>query len=558
MSKGLFSEEKRAQLEAVARKGGLLLAEYNKPLWPAPYNEATPESCYRFLVECIWTFDEATGKDTPMPDKDYLRLIVDEWYDCRKTGRQLHFIKSRRLVVTWALRAIELHEAGLARGRYVIAAEVFEGNNGACGFVFRIKYLYDQLRARYTSKEAKEYGWNLKEATATGGRGSSQAQEVVLPNGSTFIAGNSDPSKFQGSGAGYICLEEASQYAELEPMLSQASINTQGAATGGPGGMVVSVNNATDNPTFLDVMEPHDGEKLLTYGVARARDNLKGHRIVEIHYAADPDKNEAWASKYRGMDIPIRQWNREMEGMILAFSGEPVFACYDKEIHEHQIEFPASSDPGVLIAGWDVGLSPAFVLGFVDQQRGRPSQLQILMEVLGEGMTMEEFAPKVAGELDKRWPSWRLREHEIIHVADPSGNNREGNTGTTAFRVARNKGFFLRKSSNGLQGRLSCVTRFLMNWAEESVSPLLVVNRRLCRVVCEAFSGGYVYRPSPATVGAARTLREPRKDGYSHPMDAVQYLCMEAEKHIGGKVSLETIDRFSPRRAGSRIQTRTV
>lgn len=558
MSKGLFSEEKRAQLEAVARKGGLLLAEYNKPLWPAPYNEATPESCYRFLVECIWTFDEATGKDTPMPDKDYLRLIVDEWYDCRKTGRQLHFIKSRRLVVTWALRAIELHEAGLARGRYVIAAEVFEGNNGACGFVFRIKYLYDQLRARYTSKEAKEYGWNLKEATATGGRGSSQAQEVVLPNGSTFIAGNSDPSKFQGSGAGYICLEELSQYAEVERMIAQAAINTQGAP-GHVGGMLTTVSNATENGEFLTLMEPHDGERLLSYGVARARDNTSGHRVVEIHYAADPEKGEEWASKYRGTDIPIRQWDREYEGVISAFGGEPVFACYDSNIHENRFTFPGSNSPGVLIAGWDVGvtMNPAFVLGFVSQEPRMPSQLQILMEVLAPGMSMEEFAPKVAQELDKHWPSWRLREHEIIHVADPSGASRQGNTGKSAFDVARAKGFFLRRSTNGLQGRLSCVTRFLMNWAVEGESPLMVINKPLCKVVCTAFGGGYSYRDNKL-VGAARTLREPRKDGYSHPMDAVQYLCMEAEKHIGGKVSLETIDRFSPRRAGSRIQTRTV
>ena len=214
----------------------------------------------------------------------------------------------------------------------------------------------------------------------------------------------------------------------------------------------------------------------------------------------------------------------------------------------------------MFIAGWDVGvtLNPAFVLGFISQMPGEPSQLRILMEVLAPGMAMSEFAPLVAQKLDKAWASWRLKEFDIIHTADPAGASRQGVTGKTAFDEARKHGFLLRRSQNALQPRISCVTRFLMGWAIDDEAPLLVVNRQLCPVVCEAFTGGYAYRIDKKLTGNAHRVREPRKDGYSHPMDAVQYLCLEAEKWIDGNANSRPVDRLSRQRSAPQFQTRYV
>lgn len=507
----------------IAVKRGLVLPDTDKSLWPAPYDEATAESCYRFLTECIWTFDESTGEDRPMPDKEYLKLIVEQWHECRRTGTPLHIVKSRRLVVSWAMGAIQLHEAGLKRGRYLIAAEVFEGNNGSCAFVHRQKYLYDQLRARKPD-------WKLDPCTATGGKGAAQSQEVVLPNGSMFIAGNSDPSKFQGSGAGHVLLEEASQYAEVERMLSQAGINTQGPP-GEVGGLVVTISNATAQPEFLELMMPHDGERLLTYGVARARENMSGNKIIEVHYAADPEKGPEWAAEVK-KSIPHRQWMREYEGEINAHDGEAVWPEYRAEYHRHNglLPWPARNNVGWLVGGWDCGntANPAFVLMHV--LPGKEQQVHVLLEVVPDGpASMEVFAGMVSAKLDKFYPGWRA--YQIDHQADPSGNSFQGNTGKSAFDIARSKGFSLRPSSNNKDERIGAVAWALSDWVTEGESPRIVISAEGCPTLIGAVSGGYAWR-TDGGAGGYRVLREPRKDGWSHIADALQYAVMRARKLI--------------------------
>lgn len=528
-------------LRAEAAKRGMLP---HPPLWPAPYNELTAESAYRFLTECILTFDESCGEDRQVPELEYLRMLCEEWHSARKEGRTVHIIKSRRLIVSWGLGAIELHEAGIKRGVYMIAAESFEGENGACAFVHRQKYLYDQLAKRFPK-------WGLPEITATGGKGSAESKEVLLANGSRFVAGNSDPGKFQGGGKGYIRLEELSQYQEVERIRAQAGINTQGSAEN-VGGMVLSVSNATANPEFLEVMQPHNGERLLEYGVARARDNVFGHRVIEIHYAADPAKQREWAENTRrANDIPIRQWLREYEGEINAFEGEPVWPEYRPEVHKHDgfIPLPSPSQCGWLIGGWDCGAqteNPRFVFGHVLPYPNQ--QIQLLLEVdPGGPCSMETFCGLVEEKLSKHYPDWR--SYQIDHQADPAGNNLH-KTGQSAFQIAAKKGFHLKPSSNNLSERIGDVAWAFGGWIIEDEQPRIVISAPGCPSLIGAVSGGYAYRVDGGA-GNYRVVREPRKDGWSHVADAFQYLVMRARKLIQVGQQKKTMQRGINRR-GSR------
>jgi len=509
----------------IAVKRGLPLPEScNRSLWPAPYNELTAESCYRFLTECIWTYDDTIKKDRRVPELEYLKMLCKEWHECRKAGRTMHIIKSRRLIVSWAMGAIELHEAGIERAVYMIAAESFEGENGSCAFVHRQKYLYDQLKGRNPD-------WGLQACEATGGKGAFESKEVVLPNGSRFVAGNSDPGKFQGGGKSYIRLEELSQYQHVGAIRAQAGINTQGSADN-VGGMVASVSNATVNNEFLEVMEPHDGEKLLTYGVARARDNSLGGRVIEIHYASDPTKDREWAERTRrDNDIPMKQWLREYEGEINAHDGEPVWPEYCKDIHLHKgpLPFPNINNVGWLISGWDCGAqteNPRFILLHV-----LPApfpQIHVLMEVdPGGPCKTEVFCAMVRAALDKEFPGWRA--FQIDHQADPSGNNLH-KTGQSAFQIARKCGFVLRPASNSEDERIGAVAWALSDWVVEGESPRIIISS-LCKTLVGAVSGGYAWRVDDG-VGGYRIVRKPRKDGWSHIADAFQYAVMRARKMV--------------------------
>lgn len=299
-------------------------------------------------------------------------------------------------------------------------------------------------------------------------------------------------------------------------------------------------------------------ERVLTPGKVVKWQGGKG-RVLSIHYAADPAKDADWAARVRAQ-MPDREWQREMEGFVNVFDGEPVYPMYERTYHEERIDWPKSADRGVAVAGWDCGvtINPAFVLGFVRQPVGEPAQLQVLCELSYSGMSMEQFAPKVEEYLQKNWPAYAMWRERIIHVGDPTGASRQGAAGETAFGVARRHGFYIRKSAVSLNPRLSCVTRFLMRWAVDEEKPLIVFNKPRCQVLCEGLGGGYCYKKKSGLVGNAQSLRQPDKNGYSHVQDALQYLCIEAEKHLEGKANYEPIDRLGSRRSSSNVPIRYV
>lgn len=545
-------------LEAQAEKLGIL-PKKSAPLWPAEYCTIDADTAYRFVTECVRTYDENDPSSFELiPALPYVRTVCEEWVKCYLEGRPLHIVKSRRLVVSWLIGALELWIAGIRGGTYAITAEAYETANGACGFVWRRKFMYDQLRSRFNGLDGAA-NWSLPECKGIGGEGSDQNKMVELANGAIFKAVNSSSGTFQGAGATYVLLEELSQYRFVNGIVAQAATVVEGKGGAVPG-LVASISNAAPSPEWLDLIKPHGPDYVLSHGKCIARDGENGCRVVEIHYACDPSKaHPDWVLARRGKRIPEREWQREYEGCITVFDGEPVYAGYSKEIHEGVIDFPRSHDPGVLILSMDCGntLSPAAVLGFVDQCGPTASQVQVLMEIIGPGMHMAEFAPYVAQRLDQQWPSWRLWENRMVCVGDPSGASRQGNTGKSAFDIAREYGFNLKKSQNALQGRLSCVTRMLMGWAVESKCPLMVFNRALCPVLCEGMAGGYSYRDN-REVGNRRSLREPKKDGYSHPCDAHQYLCLEAARHLEGHESVGYVDRVSNKRASAQSKVRYV
>lgn len=214
-------------------------------LWPAPYNLNTQECAWDFVKAC-WTWNEAESAEQPMPDKEYLREYCHEWHACMTQGRTLITEKCRRMVISWAARALELHQMGLGRCDQILVGEDLEA---AAKHVWRLKFLYTQLQKRYP-------GWELPAHSELRYEGERKLKMFGLPNGSTCNYANGQATGLQGDGVKIITLEELGIYRYPASILSQAKIITKGSATA-VGGFVNAITNASVNADWQRIKRPH-------------------------------------------------------------------------------------------------------------------------------------------------------------------------------------------------------------------------------------------------------------------------------------------------------------
>ncbi len=221
--------------EELLRRG---IVPEDLPLWPTRYVPSevvsAEDASTRFVFECCWTYNEADGSTELIPDHEYIRWFAGEWIANRATGGTLICEKSRRLIMSWVCRALELWAIGLGRQKLVICGLNY---TKSAEHVWRIAWLYRQLiskRSEFGLAAAQERGGNF---------GAQELEQVILPNGSLVENLNQEGQSFQGSGYSGVVMEEFSQYDNPSYMYSQARRVTEGKP-GQPGGFVVAITNA--------------------------------------------------------------------------------------------------------------------------------------------------------------------------------------------------------------------------------------------------------------------------------------------------------------------------
>jgi len=208
--------------------------------------------------------------------------------------------------------------------------------------------------------------------------------------------------------------------------------------------------------------------------------------------------------------------------------GKPVYPEYNDFIHasdkvkgEKELE---------ICLGWDFGLTPSLVVGQMTEQ----GQVKLLAELTTEDMHVRQFARDVV----KPFLSRHFRGVKIgFSVADPAGNNRGEGEGKASIKILNDEyvkefndtplemGFeTVAATSNDPTLRLNAVKTFLTKMVQGK--PGLIVNSVYCPVVRKGFNGEYKYRKIQATGREEVYTEKPLKNKYSHPHDAVQYLCL--------------------------------
>lgn len=206
------------------------------------------------------------------------------------------------------------------------------------------------------------------------------------------------------------------------------------------------------------------------------------------------------------------------------FDGKPVYDEFNSTLHTAEFD----ADPSLpLILAWDFGLTPACLLA----QPTPNGQLRIIDEFLAERSGIQQFGINVI-----RPHLWsHYKGFEIAgSVGDPAGTSGADTDEKTCIGVLSddyNKADpmqggvgipTLPASSNALERRLGAVKGFLSRLIDGQAA--IVIHKR-CQLLIRGFLGGYQFEKVRVS-GTDRYKEQPAKNKYSHPHDALQYLCM--------------------------------
>lgn len=211
--------------------------------------------------------------------------------------------------------------------------------------------------------------------------------------------------------------------------------------------------------------------------------------------------------------------------------GRPVYPEYNDAIHSSD-NVRGSKEYPICLA-WDFGLTPACVIGQLDDR----GQAKLLAELVSEDMHVRQFARDVVKPfLESHFSGMPIG----FSMGDPAGNIRGEGEGKTAIGILNDDyvddpefndepldmGFeTVPAPTNDPDKRLDAVKSFFIKMVG-SGEPGMLVNRKSCPTIRKGFQGQYKYKKVQATGKSEVYHNKPLKDKFSHPQDAVQYLCL--------------------------------
>jgi hypothetical protein len=244
-------------------------------------------------------------------------------------------------------------------------------------------------------------------------------------------------------------------------------------------------------------------------------------------------KNELWVPNpmaeniqnlQSGYNYYLRQLAGKTEEWIKVFLGGMYGTTLDgKPVYQgewnqdaHLAKEALKPIPGrPLVGAFDFGLTPACIFGQMDA-RGR---LNILSELVAEDMGIRRFYTDVV----LPWVAENYRGYRIDWTGDPAGSIRSQTDEFTPIQELADMGCICEPAvTNEFTSRRESVAFFLTKMAAGETGFLLDPS---CKVLKKGFTSGYRYERLKVS-GSSRFKDRPVKDKYSHPHDALQYLCL--------------------------------
>lgn len=466
---------------------------------------------WAFLTECVFTRDQV-DKTTPIKafpgEWEYLRLYVMIW----QKYRFLAVPKSRRMFMSWCNIGLHLHGALFFPGQEF--AFVSKKEDDAGDLVKRAEFIYDHIPENKIPRKLLP----KKETRA-------KPAALIFPEIDSkiqgFPMGADQLRQFTFSG---ILGDECAFWDEFTKFYSAAIPTTEGGgrctliSSRSPGGFQRIVYDQLDNNNDIDEENTPPKKYPLGNDSVIFWINPKNQfAVFDLHYTANPGKRGEGFKEGMKNKMPIKEWMVEYERNWQAFDGKPVFEDYSRPRHESRL--PLEPHLGLpLLCGWDFGLTPACVVG---QLQG--SRLVILREYVSENQGIKQFAPQVVASLRQHYPEWRNPKRDFINYIDPAGlaRGQQDSEKTCATEMASQGIKNIFPGPIDWESRRKAVEHFLLGQTKEGANFLL--DPKTSPTLAKGFSGGYQYPEKYAQVEPGKP--SPIKNRYSHPHDALQYLC---------------------------------
>lgn len=194
--------------------------------------------------------------------------------------------------------------------------------------------------------------------------------------------------------------------------------------------------------------------------------------------------------------------------------GKPVYPEWNDRVHVS--EEPLKPIRGIpIVLGWDFGLTPACIIG----QMTPNGRLLILDEIVAEDMGIRQFASDVIRPL----LNTKYQGFSRFSEGDPAGQIRAQTDERTCLQELLELGIPTNPAAtNDFIPRRESVAYFLTRMIDGGPGFILDPS---CKNLRKGFNGRYRYERLKAS-GSARYRDRPVKDEFSHPHDALQYLCM--------------------------------
>lgn len=225
-------------------------------------------------------------------------------------------------------------------------------------------------------------------------------------------------------------------------------------------------------------------------------DNLPGGRKYYENLAVGKDPE--WKKIYIDGDYGF------------CIEGRPVYMEYNDQAHcREDVKHITYAE---IYRGFDFGLQPSCVFA----QLLPTGQLIVFDELTSDGMGIDQFSDEVLAYCSQHYPDFT----DYIDVGDPAGQQRSQNDAKTAYQILHSKGIMVEAGLQSVAIRLESVRRPLTRLVMGK--PGFVLHPR-CKLLRKGFMGGYQYRRLQTS--AEKFTVAPDKNQYSHPHDALQYIC---------------------------------
>lgn len=225
-------------------------------------------------------------------------------------------------------------------------------------------------------------------------------------------------------------------------------------------------------------------------------------------------------------------------------SGSAVFRqSFRSDFHLTQKEY--NLIPGYpILVGQDFGRNPWSLICQADHM----GRLIVHEEVPGINCGLEKH---IVTSLRPRLLQDKYVGYKIAVIGDPAGANKDSIGEESCFDVLKRNGLpAIPAPTNALETRLRAVEALLIQ--QSNGGPALVINSERCPMLARAMAGGYRFMKTKQ--GGNKAIPDKNDpEGFSHVVDALQYVCLAVHGNMGEYIASRLTNR--PRRPKREVST---